>query len=149
MTEQMKIYTDGACQGNPGPGGWGVVLERGARQTTLHGGESHTTNNRMEMMAAIRALESLDKRCEVVLTTDSQYVKNGITQWIAGWKKRGWKTAQKTPVKNQDLWQRLDAAVARHQVRWQWVRGHSGHPQNEQADRLAQRGIDELRRGEE
>ncbi len=145
MTNQIvEIFTDGACRGNPGPGGWGALLRYGDEDKELFGGELETTNNRMELMAAIQALESLTRDCEVKLTTDSVYVKNGITQWIENWKKRGWRTANKKPVKNVDLWKRLDAATQNHQVSWHWVRGHTGHPENERADRLANRGIDEL-----
>lgn len=143
--DEVEAYTDGACRGNPGPGGWGVVLRFGAVEKTLHGGESETTNNRMELTAAIRALEALKRPCRVRLTTDSEYVKKGLTEWLPNWKRRGWKTAARKPVKNADLWRRLDAAAARHQVKWHWVRGHSGHPGNERADSLANRGIDELR----
>lgn len=144
MAETVKIFTDGACRGNPGPGGWGVVLRYKGTEKTLHGGEALTTNNRMELMAAIAALEALKRPSKVVLTTDSQYVKKGITEWMAAWKRRGWKTADRKPVKNVDLWRRLDEAVARHEVEWHWVRGHTGHPENERADALANRGIDEL-----
>lgn len=143
--KNVIIYTDGACRGNPGPGGWGAILLYGDKEKELFGGEPETTNNRMELMAAIVALETLNASCEVVLTTDSKYVMDGITQWLANWKKRGWKTASKQPVKNVDLWQRLDAAVQRHDVDWQWVKGHSGHPGNERADALANRGIDEMK----
>ncbi|KZX71658.1 MULTISPECIES: ribonuclease HI [unclassified Alcanivorax] len=142
--KQVMIFTDGACRGNPGPGGWGAVLRYGSTEKTLSGGEPDTTNNRMELMAAIMALEALTQSCEVVLTTDSRYVMDGITQWMANWKKRGWKTASKQPVKNADLWRRLDAACSKHTIEWQWVKGHSGHPENEKADALANRGIDEL-----
>jgi ribonuclease HI len=142
--KQVEIFTDGACRGNPGPGGWGVLLRYNGNEKTLHGGETNTTNNRMELMAAIQALEALKQPCDVVLTTDSKYVMQGITEWIAQWKRRGWKTSAKKPVKNVDLWQRLDQAVQRHQVKWEWIRGHTGHPENEQADRLANQGIDEL-----
>lgn len=142
--KQVIIFTDGACRGNPGPGGWGAVLRYGTTEKTLFGGESDTTNNRMELMAAIMALEALTQPCQVVLTTDSRYVMDGITQWMANWKKRGWKTASKQPVKNADLWRRLDAACGKHTIEWQWVKGHSGHPENEKADALANRGIDEL-----
>jgi ribonuclease HI len=138
------MFTDGACRGNPGPGGWGVVLRYKGKEKELYGGEAETTNNRMELMAAIRGLEALTRGCPVLLTTDSQYVMKGITEWMANWKKRGWKTAGRKPVKNVDLWQRLDAALAAHEVQWQWVRGHSGHAENERADALANRGIDEL-----
>ena len=140
----VEIYTDGACRGNPGPGGWGAVLRYNGHEKQLHGGEKETTNNRMELMAAIVALESLTRPCMVKMTTDSKYVIHGITEWMANWKKRGWKTAAKKPVKNVDLWQRLDNALAPHQVKWHWVKGHSGHPENELADELANRGIDEL-----
>jgi len=143
----VEIYTDGACRGNPGPGGWGAVLRYNGHEKHLHGGEVQTTNNRMEMMAAIMALESLSRPCLVELTTDSKYVMQGITEWMANWKQRGWKTASRQPVKNVDLWQRLDQALSPHQVRWHWVRGHTGHPENELADVLANRGIDELKRG--
>lgn len=142
--KQVMIFTDGACRGNPGPGGWGAVMRYGSTEKTLFGGEPDTTNNRMELMAAIMALEALTQSCEVVLTTDSRYVMDGITQWMANWKKRGWKTASKQPVKNADLWRRLDAACSKHTIEWQWVKGHSGHPENEKADALANRGIDEL-----
>ena len=144
--KNVIIYTDGACRGNPGPGGWGAILLYGDKEKELFGGEPETTNNRMELMAAIVALETLNAPCQVVLTTDSKYVMDGITQWMANWKKRGWKTASKQPVKNVDLWQRLDAAVQRHEIDWQWVKGHSGHPGNERADALANRGIDEIGR---
>lgn len=142
--KQVIIFTDGACRGNPGPGGWGAVLRYGTTEKTLFGGEPDTTNNRMELMAAIMALEALTQPCQVVLTTDSRYVMDGITQWMANWKKRGWKTASRQPVKNADLWRRLDAACGKHTIEWQWVKGHSGHPENEKADALANRGIDEL-----
>ena len=145
MTDKIiEIFTDGACRGNPGPGGWGALLRFDGKEKELYGGEADTTNNRMELMAAIQALESLTQRCEVQLTTDSEYVKNGITQWIVNWKKRGWRTASKKPVKNTDLWQRLDKAASEHNVSWHWVRGHTGHPENERADELANRGVDEL-----
>lgn len=141
---EVHLFTDGACRGNPGPGGWGVLLRYGDREKRLYGAEEHTTNNRMELMAAIQGLEALTRPCTVVLTTDSQYVRNGITQWLVQWKKRDWKTADRKPVKNVDLWQRLDAAAARHRVRWEWVRGHTGHPENEIADALANQAIDEM-----
>lgn len=137
----VTIYTDGACSGNPGPGGWGALLVSGEHQLELSGGESQTTNNRMEMLAVIKALESLDQPCALIIVTDSKYVLQGMTEWIAGWKRRGWKTASRKPVLNQDLWERLDALVQRHQVRWEWVRGHSGHPQNERVDALARLAI--------
>jgi len=140
----VEIFTDGACRGNPGPGGWGAVLRYGEHEKELYGGETRTTNNRMELMAAIRALETLKRPCSVSVTTDSIYVRNGITDWLPNWKKRGWKTAAKKPVKNADLWQRLDQAVQAHRISWHWVKGHSGHVENERADQLANRGIDEL-----
>lgn len=144
MSERVAIYTDGACRGNPGPGGWGVVMRYKGTEKTMYGGEKETTNNRMELMAAIRGLEALNRGCAVTLVTDSQYVKNGITEWMVKWKRNGWRTAAKKPVKNMDLWQRLDAAIRDHDVSWEWVRGHSGHPENEMADLLANKGIDEL-----
>ncbi|MFM9976130.1 MAG: ribonuclease HI [Beijerinckiaceae bacterium] len=137
----VQIWTDGACSGNPGPGGWGVILVSGEHRKELFGGEPDTTNNRMELMAAISALESLRKPCAVTLHIDSQYVRQGITQWIHGWKKNGWKTADKKPVKNAELWLRLDEAARRHQIDWQWVKGHSGDPMNERADELAREGV--------
>ncbi len=137
------IYTDGACKGNPGPGGWGVLLKSGPHEKTLHGGEAQTTNNRMELTAAIVALEALKRPSRVVLHTDSQYVLKGMTEWLPAWKRRGWTTADKKPVKNVDLWQRLDAAAARHDLKWVWVRGHTGDPGNERADALANQGIAE------
>ena len=144
MTKTIEIYTDGACRGNPGPGGWGVLLIAGEHRKTLHGGEAETTNNRMELTAAIEALNALKGRRRVVLHTDSRYVMQGITDWMDNWKARGWKTAAKKPVKNKDLWQALDAAQARHDVTWKWVKGHDGDPGNEEADRLANLGIDEF-----
>jgi ribonuclease HI len=141
------IHTDGACSGNPGPGGWGAILTFGDREKELKGGEAHTTNNRMELCAAIAALEALTKPCVVDLYTDSQYVRGGITGWINGWKKNGWRTADKKPVKNIDLWQQLDLALARHKVRWHWVKGHAGHTMNERADQLAREGIAAIRAG--
>ena len=142
---EVELFTDGACSGNPGPGGWGAILRMGGRERELSGGEPATTNNRMEMMAAIAGLEALQRPCKVALFTDSTYVKDGVTKWIKGWKRNGWKTADKTPVKNIDLWQRLDAVHAQHQVVWHWVRGHSGHPENERADALARAAIAQLR----
>ena len=145
MTDKLvEIFTDGACSGNPGPGGWGAILRYGESEKELSGGAADTTNNRMELMAAIMALEALKKPSRVRLTTDSEYVRNGITNWIHAWKKRGWKTAAKKPVKNVDLWQRLEAALAPHQIEWCWVRGHAGHPENERADELARAGIRSL-----
>ena len=143
MTPQVIIYTDGACRGNPGPGGWGALLMFGETEKELTGGEPLTTNNRMELMAAIQALEALTRPCRVELHTDSQYVRNGVTEWIHGWKKRGWLTADKKPVKNEDLWRRLDAARERHTVDWRWVKGHAGHPLNERVDGLANKGLDQ------
>jgi ribonuclease HI len=145
MTPGVTIFTDGACSGNPGPGGWGAVLLYGGKEKEICGGEADTTNNRMELMAAIQALEALNKPCRVELHTDSQYVRNGITQWLASWKARGWKTADKKPVKNEDLWKRLDQARLRHEVDWRWVKGHAGHPLNERADGLARKGLVEAR----
>jgi ribonuclease HI len=141
----VDIFTDGACSGNPGPGGWGAILRYGAVEKELYGGEPATTNNRMELMAAIQALESLKRPVTVRLYTDSEYVKNGITKWIHGWKAKGWKTADNKPVKNVDLWQRLDAARQQHDIGFHWVRGHAGHPENERADELARRGVAEVR----
>ena len=137
----VEIYTDGACSGNPGPGGWGAVLRFNDVEKDLFGGESLTTNNRMELMAAISALETLKRSCIVDLYTDSKYVKDGIEQWLAGWKARGWKTADKKPVKNVDLWMRLESQIERHEIKLHWVKGHNGHPENERADELARRGI--------
>lgn len=144
MSNIVEIYTDGACRGNPGPGGWGALLRYNSHEKMINGAESDTTNNRMELMAVIQALESLKKPCNVIVTTDSQYVLKGITEWIYGWKKRDWLTSQKQPVKNVDLWQRLDASMANHQIKWQWIKGHSGHPENEQVDLLANQAIDLL-----
>jgi ribonuclease HI len=138
------MYTDGACKGNPGPGGWGALLRYGKHEKKLFGGERETTNNRMELLAVIEGLRSLKRASRVRITTDSQYVKNGITQWIHNWKKNGWKTAAKKPVKNADLWQRLDTEVAKHEISWHWVKGHSGHPENEMADDLANKGVEEM-----
>lgn len=140
----VTIYTDGACRGNPGPGGWGAVLSSGDRERTLKGAEAETTNNRMELTAAIRALNTLTRPCRVELYTDSEYVRRGISEWLPSWKTRGWKTADRKPVKNIDLWQALDEAAAKHAVRWHWVRGHTGNPGNERADRLANEAIDEM-----
>ncbi|WP_428982330.1 ribonuclease HI [Parathalassolituus penaei] len=142
---KVEIFTDGACKGNPGAGGWGALLRFGSAEKELYGGEANTTNNRMELMAAIQALNCLTRPCEVVLTTDSQYVKQGINQWLAGWKRNGWKTAAREPVKNQDLWQSLDAACSRHNIEWRWVKGHAGHAENERADQLANRGVQEVK----
>jgi len=141
MTGAVQIYTDGACKGNPGPGGWGALLRWGEHEKELFGGEARTTNNRMELTAVIRALAALERPMRVELHTDSQYVQKGITEWLSGWKRRGWRTADRKPVKNEDLWRELEAQVARHDVRWHWVRGHSGHPENERADALANRGV--------
>ena len=142
--KQVEAFTDGACRGNPGPGGWGALLRFGEHERELWGGERETTNNRMELTAAIEALRALKEPCKVSLTTDSEYVRKGITEWIANWKRRGWRTAAKQPVKNVDLWQALDDETQRHSVDWHWVKGHSGHRENEIADQLANRGIDEL-----
>ncbi len=147
MSKVVEIFTDGACRGNPGPGGWGAVLRYGDRERELFGGDRHTTNNRMELMAAIMALEALKRPVTAVVTTDSEYVKKGMTEWLPAWKARNWQTAAKTPVKNADLWRRLEAAMAPHQVTWRWTRGHAGHPENERADALARRGIKELAGG--
>lgn len=144
MDNTTYIYTDGACKGNPGPGGWGALMRYRGVEKELFGGEAHTTNNRMEMTAAIQALSQLKRRCDVVLTTDSQYLRQGITQWIHNWKKRDWKTASKQPVKNRDLWQQLDQLIQQHNVSWNWVKGHSGHTENERADALANKGIESL-----
>ena len=144
MTRSIEIYTDGACRGNPGPGGWGVLLVAGRHRKTLHGGEPETTNNRMELKAAIEALNALKRPSSVVLHTDSKYVMHGVTEWMSNWKKRGWKTANKKPVKNQEVWMAFDEAAQRHDIRWVWVKGHSGHDGNEEADALANLGIDEL-----
>ncbi len=143
--ETVEIYTDGACRGNPGPGGWGALLRYRGREKTLSGAEADTTNNRMELMAAIRALETLKRPCKVALFTDSEYVKKGITEWLKNWKRRDWKTAEKKPVKNADLWRRLDAATATHDIQWRWVRGHSGHPENERVDALARKAIGKVK----
>ena len=145
MKKRVNIYTDGACKGNPGLGGWGAVLQYGEHSKELFGGEPETTNNRMELMAAIEALAALKESCEIVLTTDSQYVRKGITEWLRGWKRNGWKTSAKKPVKNADLWQQLDAQTGRHDIEWKWVKGHSGHPGNELADELANKGVEKAR----
>lgn len=145
--KRIEIFTDGACRGNPGPGGWGALLRYGEHERELYGGEPDTTNNRMELMAAIRALETLREPCDVDLTTDSEYVRKGISEWLPAWKARNWKTSDRKPVKNADLWQQLEQAAARHTVRWHWVKGHSGHDENERADQLANRGIDSLALG--
>lgn len=144
MSEKLEIYTDGACRGNPGPGGWGALLIYGDSQKEIFGGEFETTNNRMELTAAIQALDSLKRACEVTIYTDSQYVRKGITEWISNWKARDWRTAAKKPVKNSDLWKQLDQQVSIHSVHWVWVKGHAGNAGNEAADQLANRGIDEL-----
>jgi ribonuclease HI len=140
----VQIFTDGACKGNPGRGGWGVLLRFGTTEKELFGGEANTTNNRMELTAAIRGLEALKRPCRVVVSTDSQYVRQGIMTWIHNWKKRGWKTADKQPVKNEDLWRQLDELSRHHEVRWEWVKGHAGHPENERADALANKGCDSV-----
>jgi ribonuclease HI len=141
MMTQVEVFTDGACSGNPGPGGWGAILRYGDTEKELSGGETETTNNRMEMMAAISALEALKRPVTVDIHTDSTYVRDGITKWIHGWKKRDWRTTDKKPVKNVDLWQRLEAAAAKHEVAWHWVKGHAGHPENERADELAREAV--------
>jgi ribonuclease HI len=143
--KEIEAFTDGACKGNPGPGGWGVLLRYEGKEKTLHGGEPHTTNNRMELRAAIEALNALKEPCEVELTTDSQYVIKGITEWITGWKKKNWVTSARKPVLNDDLWKQLDELNQKHTVRWHWVRGHSGHIENERVDALANLGIEEMR----
>jgi ribonuclease HI len=141
VSELVQLFSDGACKGNPGPGGWGVLLRLGDTERELFGGERQTTNNRMELTAVIKGLEALSKPCRVRIVTDSQYVKQGITQWIARWRRNGWRTASKQPVKNKDLWEALDALLAEHTVEWQWVRGHAGHAENERADSLANQGV--------
>lgn len=141
---KVELYTDGACKGNPGPGGWGALLRYGANEKELFGGERDTTNNRMELMAAIEGLKALTRPCDVILTTDSQYVKQGINQWMAGWKRNGWRTASKQPVKNKDLWQALDQECQKHNIEWRWVKGHAGHAENERADQLANRGAEKV-----
>ncbi len=147
LRSEVRIFTDGACQGNPGPGGWGALLGYGTHEKTLFGYAAHTTNNRMEMLAAIRALEALKRPCRVRVTTDSQYVKNGITQWIGQWKRRNWRKADGQAVLNVDLWQKLDALCGQHEVDWDWVKGHAGHPENETVDRLARESIQQGREG--
>ncbi|MHB1529343.1 MAG: ribonuclease HI [Acidiferrobacteraceae bacterium] len=144
MSDVVEIYTDGACRGNPGPGGWGALLRAGRNERELYGAEGMTTNNRMELTAAVEALLALKRPCRIILTTDSEYLRRGITEWLPAWKRRGWKTADKKPVKNVDLWQRLETAQGQHEVQWMWVRGHTGHIENERADALANRAIDEL-----
>jgi ribonuclease HI len=146
VAEPVRIYTDGACKGNPGPGGWGALLVAGPHEHELFGGEARTTNNRMELTAVIRALAALKRESTVELYTDSEYVRKGITEWLAAWKRRGWKTADRKPVKNADLWRELETVAGRHRVRWHWVKGHSGHPENERADALANRGVTSARR---
>jgi len=145
VSDTVELYTDGACSGNPGPGGWGCILRFKGVEKELCGGEPDTTNNRMEMKAVISGLEALKRTCTIDVYTDSQYVQKGITEWIWGWKKRGWKTADNKPVKNADLWQELDALVRKHKVSWHWVKGHAGHPENERADELARKGLQEAR----
>ena len=147
MEKTVYLFTDGACKGNPGAGGWGVLLRYGGHEKELFGGEARTTNNRMELTAVLSGLKPLNRPCDVVICTDSQYVKNGMESWIHNWKKNGWKTASRQPVKNADLWQQLDEQVARHRVRWQWVKGHAGHAENERADALANRGAEQVLRG--
>ena len=147
MEKTVYLFTDGACKGNPGAGGWGVLLRYGGHEKELFGGEAQTTNNRMELTAVLSGLKTLNRPCDVVICTDSQYVKNGMESWIHNWKKNGWKTAGRQPVKNADLWQQLDEQVARHRVRWQWVKGHAGHAENERADALANRGVEQVFRG--
>ena len=146
MSDAVHIFTDGACKGNPGPGGWGALLRIGTTEKELSGGEAHTTNNRMELMAAIRGLEALKRPCAVILTTDSRYVMDGLTKWIHGWQRNGWKTADKKPVKNADLWQELLAAAKPHKIDWRWVKGHSGHDENERVDQLACAEAEKFRR---
>lgn len=144
---EVEIYTDGACRGNPGPGGWGVLLRSGSRERELCGGELHTTNNRMELVAAIRGLGALKRRCSVDLYTDSEYLRRGISEWLTQWKRRAWRTADRKPVRNEDLWRELDELAQKHEVRWHWVKGHSGHDGNERADALANRGLEAVLRG--
>ena len=147
--KRVEIYTDGACSGNPGPGGWGAILRYGDAEKELSGGEKETTNNRMELMAAISALEALKKPSKLTIVTDSNYVKDGITKWIHGWKKNGWRNSAKKPVKNAELWQRLDEATRRHDITWEWIRGHTGHPENERADELARQGMEPYKPGKD
>jgi len=147
VTDEVEIWTDGGCKGNPGPGGWGAILKYKDKVKELKGGEPDTTNNRMELMAAISALESLTRPCEVIVHTDSQYVRNGVTSWMNNWKRNGWRTADKKPVKNEDLWRRLDEARARHEIEWRWVKGHAGNPMNERADELATEAMAEFLQG--
>jgi ribonuclease HI len=142
MKEIIEIFTDGACRGNPGPGGWGAILRYKAHEKELSGGEANTTNNRMELMAAIKGIEAVQKTLPIHLYTDSEYLRKGITEWIHAWKKNGWKSAQKKPIKNQDLWEHLDKVVSSHKISWHWVKGHSGHPENERADELARRALE-------
>ena len=142
VSQVVNIYTDGACKGNPGPGGWGAYLQFGEHKKDMFGGEMETTNNRMEVLAAIEALEALSRPCKINLTTDSEYLRRGVLEWMENWKKRGWLTAAKKPVKNKDLWERLDKAIVNHDISWHWVKGHSGHPGNEKADQLANKGVD-------
>nr|WP_241086647.1 ribonuclease HI [Candidatus Vondammii sp. HM_W22] len=144
VSKRVEIFTDGACKGNPGPGGWGAVLRYKGTEKQLYGGERETTNNRMELLAVIRALEALTRPTRILITTDSQYVKKGMTEWITNWKRNGWKTAARKPVKNSDLWRQLDQLVGQYDIDWAWVKGHSGHPENELADSLANRGVEEL-----
>jgi ribonuclease HI len=145
--EIIEIFTDGACKGNPGVGGWGALLRTKGKEREMYGGEAHTTNNRMELMGAIAALEVLTRPCYVKLHTDSKYVQQGISEWVHGWKQRGWKTSSKQPVKNEDLWRRLDEATGRHKIEWIWVKGHAGHAENERADQLANRGVEDILNG--
>ena len=145
--EIVEIFTDGACKGNPGVGGWGALLRTKGKEREMYGGESHTTNNRMELMGAIAALEVLSRPCHIRLHTDSKYVQQGISEWVHGWKQRGWKTSSKQPVKNEDLWRRLDEAVSRHKIEWIWIKGHAGHVENERADQLANRGVEDILNG--
>lgn len=146
MSQKVEIFTDGSCKGNPGPGGWGVLLRFGNVEKELYGGEPETTNNRMELMAAIEGLKALKRFCSVILTTDSQYVRKGITEWLVGWKRKNWKTASGQPVKNQDLWQLLDEQNQRHEIDWRWIKGHTGHRENEIADQLACKGAESFRK---